>query len=176
MPELVTTRPTRRFAARVSHASAAVVVLGVVATLVGCSGGTEEPAAPPANTDVGKAFTSEDGLAVSVTRRICGISGVGEHKPEFTPVGQYCTVGVNVDNGTGESVDLTQLKVSGFAADTQYFPDYWAGNAADGGMIALEAGESIESTLFFDVPKGQLLESVTLTSPWEGIESFEVSF
>jgi hypothetical protein len=161
------------------HFTRPIVMLAAIvlaAGLGGCSSESPAPVTVPANPEVGKAFTSDDGLAVSITRRICGISGVGEDKPDFTAVGQYCTVGVNVENGTSETVDLTQLKVSGLAAEKQYFPDHWAGNAADGGMQSLDAGESVESTLFFDVPKGQLLESVELTSPWAGIESFQVDF
>lgn len=154
----------------------ALAVAGLSVSLVGCAGESEAPAAPSTSSDVGKAFTSDEGIEVSVTRRICGISGVGDDKPEFTPVGHYCTVGVNVDNGTGEPIDLTQLKVKGLATGTEYFPDHWAGAAADGGMGALDAGKALESTLFFDIPKGELLDVVELTSPWEGIESFTVKF
>lgn len=176
MPELSSSSLRPRIRAR-RVAVVAFAAMGLAVGLVGCSD-SSAPVAPAANanTEVGKAFTSEDGIAVSVTRRICGISGVGADKPEFTAVGHYCTIGVNVENGTGEAVDLTQLKVTGWAADTQYFPDYWAGNAADGGMKSLSSGDSLESTLFFDVPKGQLLERVELTSPWAGIESFKVGF
>lgn len=176
MPKHITARMNRAWARSGRPVAIVFAVVGLSASLVGCAGDAAPPAAPPADSEVGKAFTSEDGVAVSVTRRICGISGVGEDKPEFTAVGQYCTVGVNVENGTDESIDLSQLKVKGYASDTEYFPDYWAGAAADGGMQALDAGASVESTLFFDVPKDQLLEEVELTSPWVGIESFEVSF
>jgi hypothetical protein len=176
MPEISTSPGlrSRRRGRRV--AAVTLVALSLTSGLVGCSGSSPAPSAAIANPEVGKVFASDDGLAVSITRRICGISGVGADKPEFTPVGQYCTVGVTVENASGEDVDLTQLKVSGWASDTQYFPDYWAGNAADGGMQVLVDGESVESTLFFDVPKGELLERVELTSPWAGIESFSVTF
>ncbi|QEE62148.1 DUF4352 domain-containing protein [Salinibacterium sp. dk2585] len=176
MPKHVTARMSRAWVRSGRSVAVALAVAGLGVSLVGCAGDAAPPSAPAANSDVGKAFASEDGVAVSVTRRICGISGVGEDKPEFTAVGQYCTVGVNVENGTDETIDLAQLKVKGLASDVEYFPDYWAGTAADGGMQALDAGESVESTLFFDMPKDQLLERVELTSPWSGIESFEVSF
>lgn len=176
MPEHFTAW-TRRARARVGRAGlVTLAVVGLSVSLAGCAGETAAPAAPPSDSEVGQAFTSEDGVAVSVTRRICGISGVGADKPEFTAVGQYCTIGVNVENGTDEQIDLSLLKVKGMSADTEYFPDYWAGSAADGGMQALDAGAAVESTLFFDIPKGDLLELVELTSPWPGIETFEVSF
>lgn len=173
MPELSTHRHGTHASRRAVSAALALVV---VAALAACSSPAPAPAGVPNDSEVDTTFTSDDGLAVTLTDRICGISGVGADKPEFTPVGQYCTVGVNVDNETGEAVDLVQLKVSGWIGETQYFPDYWAGNAADGGMQALAAGESIKSTLFFDVPKGQALERAAVATPWVGLEAFEVRF
>lgn len=162
--------------ARASRAAfVALAVLGM-ASFSGCASESPDAATPPSDSEVGKAFASDAGVEVSITNRICGISGVGADKPEFTAVGQYCTVGVNVDNGSEEEIDLSLLKVKGLTAGTEVFPDYWAGEAADGGMQALAAGDTVESTLFFDVPKGQLLDVIELTTPWDGIESFEVSF
>lgn len=160
--------------ARYSVAAAAAVTLAV--GLSACAG--EEPKTPSstATSSVDKAFESDDGLAVSVSSRICGISAVGTDKPEFTAAGQYCTVGVTVTNETGEEVDVSMLKLTGHADGNEYFPDYWAGAAADGGMQALASGETVDSTLFFDMPKGALLETVSMTSPWPGLEAFEVAF
>ncbi|PWB98254.1 hypothetical protein DF220_10770 [Salinibacterium hongtaonis] len=164
--------------ARVARTTAVVVTALTLAVGLSACGGGEEPAAPTSTTEsgVGKSFESTDGVAVAVTRRICGISAVGKDQPEYTAVGQYCTVGVNVVNDSDASADLSQLKVTGHSGDTEYFPDYWAGTAADGGMQVLEPGGSVESTLFFDIPKGALLDTVTLVSPWPGIEEFEVAF
>lgn len=170
MPELST--PLTR--ARVT--GALLVAAFGLAVLAGCAGSEPPVVATPTDSDVGTAFTSDDGLEVTLTSRICGISGVGADKPEFTPVGQYCTIGVAVENGTDDEVDLTQLKISGYIGETQYFPDYWAGNAADGGMQKLGAGDSVDSTLFLDVPKGQVLDRAEITSPWAGVEKFEVKF
>jgi hypothetical protein len=151
--------------------------IALIAGLAACS--TSEPPAPTVSKseDVGKAFTSDEGLAVTVDRRLCGISGVGAENPEFTAAGQYCTVGVTVDNGTGEDVDLMPLSISGWDDGTQYFPDYWAGSEADGGLQkVLAAGETLESTLFFDMPKTAVIDELEVSSPWSGIESFSVKF
>src|SRR5690554_2026848 len=82
MPELSTHRHGTHASRRAVSAALALVV---VAALAACSSPAPAPAGVPNDSEVDTTFTSDDGLAVTLTDRICGISGVGADKPEFTP-------------------------------------------------------------------------------------------
>lgn len=131
---------------------------------------TEEEDAEPALPGIGDTVTSRDGVSFTVTSQTCGLTSIGESFLAETAKGEFCEIRFTVVNGTDDSLSLSSYDVKGKIGKAEYdtsssnnrFGDDYFGTDVNPGLTA-------DSVVYFDVPAGSTLESIT----YSGLLSFD---
>jgi hypothetical protein len=114
----------------------------------------------PAKAGIGDTVTSRDGVAVTVSAVTCGLATAGDSFLTDTAKGQFCQVNVNISNGTSKSVNVSSFDFSGFIGDSKYETSSIANSyGGDSFSTDLNPGLAADSTLFFDIPAGAVLDT-----------------
>ena len=129
---------------------------------------SEEPApAPPPEAEapgIGTAVTADDGAQYTVTAFSCGIPSVGEEPFASVAQGEYCQLDLTLTNTGDRAVLFNASEVDAYAGDVEYQADAEASLYVEGNAFLedINPGNTLASTLFFDVPPGTPLDRVVL--------------
>lgn len=119
---------------------------------------------------IGETPISDAGVSLSVEAMECRLESAGEGAP--TPSGQYCAVEFTVANNSESGIDILASDFTGQIGETDYPVVPGIGRLGDDMSNTTVLPDSqIDGTLFFDVPTGAALETLSLSAEW-----FEVGF
>ena len=125
---------------------------------------TVQPGPGDPAAGINEPATAEGGAQYTVTAFACGIPSVGE--PPFNSVaqGEYCQLDLTLTNTGQQAVSFNGPAVKAYAGDVEYGADAAAGIFIDGNAFFedVNPGNTLTSTLFFDVPAGTPLDRVVL--------------
>lgn len=127
---------------------------------------TEQPEPAPGDETpgIGAAATAEDGSQYTITAFSCGLTSVGEEPFASTPQGEYCQLDLTLTNTGDEAILFNGSEVKAYAGDIEYEADAEASIYNDGNAFLedVNPGNTLTSTLYFDVPAGTPLDRVQL--------------
>ncbi|RUQ98186.1 DUF4352 domain-containing protein [Labedella endophytica] len=127
-------------------------------------GSDSEPEAP-SEAVIGDAVVNDDGVSFTVTGMTCGLASAGEAPFDADASGEFCEVKLSVSNGSSEPISISGGDVKGFIGESSYEADTLTSSFGDDIYLAdVNPGLSTEGVLYFDVPAGQQLELVELST------------
>lgn len=134
---------------------------------------SEEPAeeAPADDTaGIGDTVTSGDGVAFTVNAVTCGLTTVGASFTEETAKGEFCEIQLVVENGTDDALSVSSYDFKGAIGGAEYETNSIANKFGEDYFATdVNPGLSTTATVYFDVPAGSSLDTVT----YLGLLSFD---
>ncbi|WP_354499793.1 DUF4352 domain-containing protein [Mycetocola sp. 2940] len=134
---------------------------------------TPSSSAPPATPSaspgelpgIGEESTTPAGVSLRVDEMECGLASAGAGTPP--PTGEYCSVTFTVANDGAEAIDVLTTDLHGHVGDTTYEAVTEFGRLGDDMSTAtVLPGSAIDGVLFFDVPAGSALDTLSITGTW----------
>lgn len=124
------------------------------------------PSATPSELPgIGEESTTPAGVSLRVDEMECGLDSAGAGTPP--PSGEYCSVTFTVTNDGTEAIDVLTTDLHGHVGDTTYEAVTEFGRLGDDMSTAtVLPGSAIDGVLFFDVPAGSSLDTLSITGTW----------
>ncbi|MCU1407788.1 MAG: hypothetical protein JWQ43_4091 [Glaciihabitans sp.] len=120
---------------------------------------------------IGELGSTADGIGFTVEGVECGIATVGGAGLATTASGQFCEVDVVVTNNGPTSYRFNYVDARGSIGLSQYSASASASVYSDSAWsfgVDISPGSSVQSSVYFDLPVGQSLESVTFSDGFVG--------
>jgi hypothetical protein len=125
----------------------------------------EADAEAPAEAGIGDAVVNGDGVTFTITGMTCGIATAGEAPFDSEATGEFCEVKVSIDNASTDPITVSGSDVTGFIGEASYEADSMTSKfGEDLFLTEVNPGLSTDGVLYFDVPAGQQLELVELST------------
>lgn len=130
------------------------------------TGQVDEPNVP----GVGDTVTSSDGVSFTVNAISCGLAGAGEGFLEEKAKGEFCEVKFTLLNGTDDALNASSYDITAAIGPAEYETSSIANTfGGDSFGTDINPGLSAECVVYFDVPAGVALDTVT----YSGLLSFD---
>jgi hypothetical protein len=139
--------------------------------------GADAPASEqPATVGIGTPVTSGSKMTYTVAGMTCGLDKAGnEYYPEVAS-GQFCEVKTTIANGGSETFDMYTSNVKAFIDGSEYEPNAVASTfGQDSFGTSINPGLSIETVLYFDVPKDKTLQTIEFSEAFTFDDAVAIS-